>query len=420
MKSLLKFSKKHPQILLFGILQIFFTAPGQTFLICMFVDRIFNSAHMSASLFASYYSGATLLGAVLLNPAGRLIDKIPTRWIMVGGAVLMAWGCWLLALSTQGWMIFLAFFILRFLGQGVFGLCASTLIGKSFKKNRGKAMGIITLGYPLSELVFPSIALLSLHYLGWRGSFWFFGFAMMSLMIPIQWNLLKAAKVDRGHFLPGELEFQGQTPAPLIEPHPHPSRRSKTLKDVFLDPTFYLVLAASTIPPIAMTGILFFQEKLMRIHQWPLPWLASAVAVYAIFKALSSVFVGPIVDKIGAVIPFTAMVVFMGIGSLLFGLGGPLPVLFLAFGIMGLALGISAPVTNVIWPNLYGVDDLGSIKGMISTFRNGLTALGPLPIAYFLDKGVALNSILIVMTFPIFVLAVFPTIASLKSPHLKG
>ena len=37
---------------------------------------------------------------------------------------------------------------------------------------------------------------------------------------------------------------------------------------------------------------------------------------------------------------------------------------------------------------------MGSIKGMVATFRNGVTALGPLPIAMCLDAGITINQVL--------------------------
>ena len=83
--SLKNVFKRHPHILTFGVLQIFFTAPGQTFLISLFVTEIFSEFGVSQSYFAGIYSAATLSASLLLNPAGHLIDKYPIRWHSVAG-----------------------------------------------------------------------------------------------------------------------------------------------------------------------------------------------------------------------------------------------------------------------------------------------------------------------------------------------
>ncbi|MFT5388277.1 MAG: hypothetical protein ACI9E5_001413, partial [Candidatus Omnitrophota bacterium] len=92
------------------------------------------------------------------------------------------------------------------------------------------------------------------------------------------------------------------------------------------------------------------------------------------------------------------------------GLGGSVYVIFLYFSIIGGALGFSSPVMNVVWPHFYGIDHMGSIKGLISTFRNGVTAFGPLPIAILIDQGVSIGAIFKWTSLGLFVLAFLPLI----------
>jgi len=126
--------KKYPFILLFGVLQIIFTAPGQTFLISLFITPIFSDLNLSLSLFAGLYSTATLLAALLLNPMGQLIDKLSLNKVLFAMILLMAIGCFLLASATNIWSVGIAFFLLRFIGQGGFGLAATQLSLKPLKK----------------------------------------------------------------------------------------------------------------------------------------------------------------------------------------------------------------------------------------------------------------------------------------------
>ena len=51
-------------------------------------------------------------------------------------------------------------------------------------------------------------------------------------------------------------------------------------------------------------------------------------------------------------------------------------------------------MTNVIWPYFYGTKHMGSIKGFVATFRNGLTALAPFLMAVFMDMGISINAVL--------------------------
>lgn len=399
--------RKFPTILAFSSLQIFFTAPGQTFLISLFVTPIFKEIGISNSLFAGIYSAATMSAALFLNPAGRIIDKYPVKKIIIINSILMALGCTILAMSNGVLMLLAAFFLLRLFGQGVYGLTGSTLIAKKFDRNRGTAMGIMTLGFPLSEAVFPTIALTLLSLFGWRGSYIIFAIGTLLIKLPIQSTLLNRSNLKEGEFLPGE----------KLSEEEHNKYRSKmnlekdyTLKDVLRDVRFYLILIASCVPPVVMTALLFHQGSVFSGNNWPISLAATGLGIYAFFKAATSVITGPIVDKFGPFTPFFMLIFMIGLGTLITAIGGPTWFVFVYFGLMGAALGISSPAVNVVYARLYGVTHIGSIKGFVQTFRNGLTALGPLPIAMALDYGIATSTILFWIAGGIFVLSTFPLI----------
>jgi len=406
---MLKLIKKHFPVILFGMLQIFFSAPGQTFLISLFVNDIFKHLGISLSLFAGLYSAATLTAALLLNPAGRLIDRYYVHQVVTVITVCMAAGCWLLAAAQNAVMVFIAFFILRLIGQGVYGLTASTLIIKKFHLNRGRAMGLITLGFPFSEAVYPVVALFLINHLGWQMSYVLFGLSNLLLMLPVQWFLLRKARLEHGHFLPGE-ELVNPQRMPGEEPHQAHIVKDATLGEALKDVKFYLLLISSCIPPLIVTGLFFHQERLFTENGWPMTLAASGFGFYAFCKAVGSVGIGPFVDKYGALGPFILIILMLAAGTLLPVVISAQWVVYVYFCILGAALGFSSPVMNVVWPRFYGVKHMGSLKGFIATFRNGLTAFGPLPIALAIDAGIKMNQVLAFMSMGTFLIAFMPII----------
>ena len=322
----------------------------------------------------------------------------------------MAVGCWVLAASHSLMMLFIGFFIVRLMGQGVFGLTASTLIIKQFEKNRGKAMGFITLGFPFSELIYPSLALCLLSTVGWRMSYVAFGISNLILMLPLQLWLIAKANIKEGHFLPGESELN-----PQLMPGAGGKRKIRphddwTLGRCLKDIKFYLLIAASCIPPMIMTGLLFHQATLFVSHQWPITLAATGLAVYAIAKAFGSVGIGPVIDRHGPLLPFIVLIIMIASGTFLASINGPSWMIYVYFAMLGAALGISSPIMNVVWPHFYGTKNMGSIKGFIGTIRNGLTALGPLPIALAIDAGINIHTVLRWTSLTILVMAGLPLI----------
>ncbi|VAX37068.1 hypothetical protein MNBD_UNCLBAC01-1592, partial [hydrothermal vent metagenome] len=338
-----KFLSTHPYILTFGAFQIFFSAPGQTFLISLFVVPIFQELGVSQSAFAGIYSAATLSAALFLSPIGRLIDKYHVQSVIKIATVCMAIGCFILASTTNLIVLFIGFFILRLIGQGIFGLTSSTLMIKKFEKNRGKSMGIITLGFPISEAIYPSIALLLISIIGWRLTYVLFGMSNVLLMLPLQLYLLKKSNIKYGEFFPGEIDInpqhlRGNPEERKIRPH-----KNCTLAEVIKDRKFYFLLAASCLPPMVVTGLFFHQGSLFESNQWPISLAATGIFTYALFKACGSVYMGVIVDRYGPLAPFVALIMLLGMGTFLASLGGSTVVIFIYFALIGAALGFSSP-----------------------------------------------------------------------------
>lgn len=408
----MSFFTRHFSLLFFGVLQIFFSAPGQTFLVSLFVNAMFDDLEISKSLFAGIYSAATLSASLLLNPLGRLVDRYPPAWVVVSFSLLMSLGCVLLASASGVMMVFIGFFLLRLIGQGGFVLASSTIMAKQFQKNRGKAIGITTLGYPLSEAIYPSIALLLLVQFGWRSSYMLFALSYLLIMIPAQWTLLKRSGFRENEFLEGELDYHDAYVPKATLTH-------MCLTEIVTSFHFYVLITALCIPPVLMTGLLFHQESIFAIHDWSMTVVASGLAFYALCKAVGSLVIGPVIDRYGPVWPFSALIFMLGLGTFLAGLGGHSGVIFIYFGLLGTALGFSSPVVNVVLPNLYGTKHLGSIKGYVGMFRNGLTALGPLPVALVMDAGWSVTSLLVWTSLFIFVLAVLPLYLASKLPRMK-
>ena len=415
---------KHPNVIAFSIIQIIFSAPGQTFLIGLVVIPMFSDLNLSITKFAGIYSAATLAASLCLNPAGRLVDRWEPNRVILFNSLLMSLGCILLSTVQMGVtplvtliQLYVAFFLLRFIGQGVFGLTSSIILINAFKKNRGQAIGLMALGFPLSEIIYPTLTLFLLSLVGWRDTYFIFGLSYIVIMLPLQFILIKRSKLKKGIYYKGEM---------VVQPQGLPSAKRSSSEEeslpvgkVLKKSTFYLVTIANCVPPLLMTGLFFHQETMFNENGWPLSSIALGIIVYACCKAASSIIMGKVVDKYGPLFPFILIILLLSTGTLITAFGGPLSMIYLYFGLMGYALGMSSPVMNVVYPNLYGVKHIGAIKGLMATFRNGLTAFAPLPIAMILDAGGSLSTVLFYTAIGTAMLAVLPVIANIIDPRLN-
>ncbi len=397
---------------------IFFTAPGMTFLLSIYVDRIFRDLSIPLSEFVWVYSLATLGASFLLNPIGRLLDRKPLSFVVVGAVLTMVFGCVGLASARGAISLFVPLMALRLVGQGAFGLIASTTISRRFQQNRGKALAWIMLGFPLSELIFPTLTLLLLGAVDWRWTWAIYGMAMVVILLPIQLSLIKKFALHHHHFLPGEADG-GEIEAPSGSDFVVVGTHQSTPKEVLRDPVFYWMLVAYVVPPTWMTVLFIYQSLLFAENHWPIYLAAAGVGVYSIAKVVGGLGVGVLIDKYGVTWPFVVMTVLMGVGVLTAGIGGSKVTLFVYFLLTGLSLGMAMPIMDVVWAVLYGTEHLGAIKGYVQMTRNGMTALGPIPFAMMISLGMPLDWIYQVLGVATIAMGVIPLWVRYRYKRMK-
>ncbi|HBJ91509.1 MAG TPA: MFS transporter, partial [Hyphomonadaceae bacterium] len=136
-----------------------FSGFGQTYFISLSNDAIRAAHGLSHSQFGLIYGGATLASAFTLSNFGKLVDRFSVRRSAILTVLGLSLACALMAISSLTVVILpLAIFALRLFGQGFCGHVAMTSAGKWYTKNRGKAVSIVGLGFPLSESFMPAVA----------------------------------------------------------------------------------------------------------------------------------------------------------------------------------------------------------------------------------------------------------------------
>ena len=117
-------------IVAIAAVSVFFSGPGQTYSISLFIDEYIKDFDWSRSTVSSIYSAATLLAGLLLFLIGRLIDKYGQRKMVVIISIMLAIACFWNANVTNMFMLFVGFFLIRLFGQGSMTLLPNTLVAQ--------------------------------------------------------------------------------------------------------------------------------------------------------------------------------------------------------------------------------------------------------------------------------------------------
>jgi MFS family permease len=160
---------------------------------------------------------ASLVISGAISPlAGRALDRLPSHWLVCGGAVIYAVGLLCIAAAQAVWQIILVYMLILPIGLVLTGaMAAQTLATRWFTKDRGFAIASSTLGTSVGGFTFPPIAAALLTLVGWRLTFVILAAVAVLLITPLAWRVLKQKPPDDEEEIvaapePGALPLSGQ------------------------------------------------------------------------------------------------------------------------------------------------------------------------------------------------------------------
>lgn len=367
--------RDHAGLLAIGFLAMFTGSLGQSFFIGLFQQDIATHLHISAGEFGTMYAAITILSGFMVLHFGPKIDWIAPRFYVMSISLALLLGVILLTTSPWLWLAIAGLALVRFCGQGLMLHFGSTLTGREFTVNRGRALGLVSLGMPLGEILLPPfIALMAL--LSWQQIWWAVTALLLLLWLALfiwaPWPQNPAISKDGTRHKP-----QG----------PNPMREKR----------FWQIIPLTMALPVTLTGIFIYQAQMTTD-------LGASTAVYALGLAVmgaarfpGALLGGRWVDEWGValltrvyLIPF-AVAILLAVAA-----GGNTGVLILMAG-AGISLGMSSPVVDSLLVAIWGRQHLGRVRSVKSAMMVFSTGLAPAILGYLIDAGVNYHAILVGM-----------------------
>src|SRR5262245_46542669 len=161
------------------------TLPGRTYGLGLIKEPLRADLGIGDLRFNWLNGWAIVLGALLVPPAGWLIDRLGTRGTL-GLVAAALGGCVLLMSRASGEAeLFVALTLVRGLGQGALSVVGIALVGKWFRRRAGVAMGVFTVLLAVG-FVAPIFAVgAAVQQAGWRDAWAGVGFALLLGLTPL-------------------------------------------------------------------------------------------------------------------------------------------------------------------------------------------------------------------------------------------
>lgn len=375
-RDTLHFVRDNARWLAGGFLLTLFSSFGQTFFIGMSSNALRATFHLSDGAFGGLYMLATLGSALSLPWLGRTLDLMPGWKVVRFTMPAFALGCVLITVAPNLVVLTVALWLLRLFGQGMMTETALTEIGRWFVANRGRAMALVVPGQQAGIALLPVLlVLIDRASGGWRTS-WIASAALLLMAgLPAIMALMRVERVPKSH----EAKVSGERTA-----------RDWTRSQVLRDPILYLLLFGVLAPPLISTVLFFNQDYLIDLRHYDPLAFAAAYPVMAVTTVVFGLICGHLIDRFGALKLLPYFLLPLAVASAAVALITPVWGVYLFMFLFGVSSGFSSTLLGALWPEVYGLANLGGIRAIIVSAMVFSTAVGPGLSGALIDRGVSL------------------------------
>jgi MFS family permease len=304
--------------------------------------------------------------------AGRAIDRVSIRGLVIAGTLSLALALALAARAGALWQLNLLYGTLVVAGMLLAGpLAAQTLAARWFVRRRGLALGVSTIGTSLGGFALPPLVTSLQADLGWRDANDVLAVLVVVVVVPLAWLTIRNA--------PPAVEGTSPVRAPAAA-----SESFERLHHVLRHRDFWLLVLAFT--PMA-TAVGAAQQNLAPFASdfgTSPQATASLVSTMALAMVAAKVFFGAMADRwdVRWLFCLAVAVLVVALAMMIGDVGYTR--LLVACTLLGIAAGGFLPLLAAVVSTRFSISAFGQVMGMVGPFTT-LAALGPWFAGYVRD-----------------------------------
>ncbi len=332
----------------------------------LFVIPMGEALGMSRAAFGWLQTTRRVSSGVTSFVVGRVLDRYGPRGLVVVAALIIG-GC-LLAISRvhASWQFMALFGVMGLTGLAApNSLITSVPVAKWFRRRRGRALALATMGAGIGGIIFLPVTQWLLGGLGWRNTWIAMGLIFMAIVIPVAFFFLRRQPEDLGLRVDGDPPVAPVAGVSAPGGRPETEEAAWTVRQALHTTAFWKLMAV-----FAAAGLANGSAGLHRIPYWVEkgfdPQIVSfAFAADAGGAATMAFIAGMLVDRFP--VRFVGAASYLGfvVAMLLMLAGRNELFLFGSTIIYGLSVGAGMILHSYIFANYFGRAFLGSIRGIV-------------------------------------------------------
>ncbi|MSQ09692.1 MAG: MFS transporter [Dehalococcoidia bacterium] len=325
----------------------------------------------------------TLCGGLMAPATGMLADRFGARLLTPVGAAVVG-----VALLWQGgtvtlWQFYAAYAIARAVASNFLsGVAPLTTAANWFYRMRGRAMGLMSMAFPLGGSALTIAGQVLMEQAGWRAVFTTFGVLLLVVGVLPSILLLRRRPEDVGLLPDGARAAAPGVANTRLAPA---FEDSFTLPEAIRTSAFWLLVGAQTVSNLPNASLSYQMVAYYTDQGVAAALAAGALSAFALCGAVSSVLWGFLSEHVAErtlVLLVTAMA--MAGALLMMTVHEPWLVVPLG-GFLGLAARGEGALLNMMVASYFGRGHYGKITGVMQPFNFVGLGAGPLVASLIFD-----------------------------------
>lgn len=372
-------------VLIAAFLCLFFWAGSAYFGFSLFVTSLEDDFGWGRGEIMAAFTIFYLVQGVASPFVGRMVDRYGVRGVISIGAFVTGLGFVLLSLVDRLWYFYLGWAVVG-AGMAAMGTVpTSAAVSNWFKKRRGTAIGILTIGSGIGGFaITPLIGGYLIPHFGWRISYLVLALITCAFIIPLALFVMRTKPADMGLYPDGIEAPQTATAAKT----PRSAAGGLTLKAALTTSALWLIGISFLTSSLGRNAILQNQVPFLEDIGFPVSTAATALGTVALGVAISRLLFGWLCDIMQEKYIWCICLGFhlVAIATLMrVGPASPVALIWLYAITMGLGGGGWLPSLSLLTSSTFGLASYGAIFGMLSFIQSIGIAAGPLIAGYIYD-----------------------------------
>src|SRR5499427_1212569 len=339
------------------------TLPGRTQGLGLITEPLLRDLHVDRVSYAHINLWATLLGAVVCLPAGRIFDRLGLRITTTLITALLSLVVWRMSSLAGGIAaLFVLVFATRALGQSALSVASITVVGKAFDRSVGFAMGVYSVLLSIFFAAAFTIVGVVVRNAGWREAWSGIALALVLFVAPAVLVFIR----EPG----GALPSKGKDGAAGDE--------GLSLRDALGSSAFWVFGGATSLYGLVASGLGLFNEAVLAERGFSQETYHQFLAGTAIIALIGQLWCGLMTMRWSMQRLVAAALFAYAMALAAFPFLTTLPQLWVFATLMGLSGGMITVIFFAIWRRAFGATSLGRIQGAAQMLTVLASAIGPL------------------------------------------